>query len=94
VTTHGKGFGLHIKDGSFISDYELTKAVGGDREEKRGSRTSGRSWARAGRTARRLSRRRRAPRAVGITVGTRYIHTVTEMVDRKDLQAPAMCWRR
>jgi endoglucanase len=24
---------------------------------------------------------------VGITVGTRYIHTVTEMVDRKDLAA-------
>ncbi len=26
-------------------------------------------------------------RAVGIVVGTRYIHTVTEMIDRNDLQA-------
>jgi len=26
-------------------------------------------------------------RAVGITVGTRYIHTVTEMIDKGDLQA-------
>ena len=26
-------------------------------------------------------------RAVGITVGTRYIHTVTEMIAKKDLQA-------
>ena len=26
-------------------------------------------------------------RAVGITVGTRYIHTVTEMLDRRDLKA-------
>jgi endoglucanase len=26
-------------------------------------------------------------RACGITVGTRYIHTVTEMIDRRDLAA-------
>jgi endoglucanase len=26
-------------------------------------------------------------RAVGITVGTRYIHTVTEMIEKDDLQA-------
>ena len=26
-------------------------------------------------------------RAVGIVVGTRYVHTVTEMIDRSDLQA-------
>jgi len=26
-------------------------------------------------------------RAIGIVVGTRYIHTVTEMVDRTDLKA-------
>ena len=26
-------------------------------------------------------------RAVGVVVGTRYIHTVTEMVDRTDLEA-------
>jgi endoglucanase len=26
-------------------------------------------------------------RAIGITVGTRYVHTVTEMVDKGDLQA-------
>ncbi|MCX5689687.1 MAG: M42 family peptidase, partial [Planctomycetota bacterium] len=26
-------------------------------------------------------------RAIGITVGTRYIHTVTEMIDKKDLFA-------
>jgi len=26
-------------------------------------------------------------KAIGITVGTRYIHTVTEMIDKGDLQA-------
>jgi putative aminopeptidase FrvX len=27
VTEHGKGFALHLKDGSFISDHELASEV-------------------------------------------------------------------
>jgi putative aminopeptidase FrvX len=61
VTTHGKGFALHLKDGSFISDHELVSRSRRSRRRS-GSRTSGRSSRRAGRTAPRPSRRRRARR--------------------------------
>jgi endoglucanase len=86
VTTHGKGFGLHVKDGSFISDYELTKAVEAIAKKKRipYQRTILGAGGQDGAAAQQSAA---GARAVGITVGTRYIHTVTEMVDRKDLQA-------
>jgi putative aminopeptidase FrvX len=59
VTKHGLGFGLHIKDSSFISDHKLVKEWRTSRRSTR-SRTSGRSSPRVVRTARRPSRPRRA----------------------------------
>ena len=86
VTTHGKGFGLHIKDGSFISDHELTDRVEAVARKKRipYQRTILAAGGQDGAAAQQAAA---GAKAVGITVGTRYIHTVTEMIDKKDLQA-------
>lgn len=86
VTTQGKGFGLHIKDGSFISDYDLTKTVEAIAKKKRipYQRTILAAGGQDGAAAQQAAA---GAKAIGITVGTRYIHTVTEMIDRKDLQA-------
>ena len=86
VTTQGKGFGLHVKDGSFISDHELTDAVEAVAKKKRipYQRTILAAGGQDGAAAQQAAA---GAKAVGITVGTRYIHTVTEMVDKKDLQA-------
>lgn len=86
VTTHGKGFGLHIKDGSFISDHELTEKVEALAKKKRipFQRTILGAGGQDGAAAQQAAA---GAKAVGITVGTRYIHTVTEMIEKKDLQA-------
>ncbi len=86
VTTHGKGFGLHVKDGSFISDHELLDAVEKIAKKRRipYQRTILAAGGQDGAAAQQAAA---GAKAVGITVGTRYIHTVTEMIDKKDLQA-------
>lgn len=86
VTKHGNGFGLHVKDSSFIADYRLV-----DEFEKLARKhripyqrtilaAGGQDGAAAQQSA-------AGARAIGITVGTRYIHTVTEMIDKDDLRA-------
>ncbi len=86
VTTHGEGFALHLKDGSFISDYEFTKQVEAIAKKKRipYQRSILGAGGQDGAAAQQAAA---GAKAVGITVGTRYIHTVTEMIDRRDLQA-------
>lgn len=86
VSTQGKGFALHIKDGSFISDHGLVAEV--ERLAKKHRIPYQRSiLAAGGQDGAAAQQAAAGARAVGITVGTRYIHTVTEMVDRKDLAA-------
>lgn len=86
VTRQGKGFALHVKDASFISDYKLIDELEAIAKKRR--IPSQRSILRAGGQDGAAAQQAAAgARAVGITVGTRYIHTVTEMVDRKDLAA-------
>ncbi|MEM7628684.1 MAG: M20/M25/M40 family metallo-hydrolase [Planctomycetota bacterium] len=86
VTTQGKGFGLHIKDGSFISDHRLTAEFEALAKRKRikYQRTILGAGGQDGAAAQQAAA---GARAVGITVGTRYIHTVTEMIDKGDLKA-------
>jgi len=86
VTKHGQGYGLHIKDGSFISDYKLVE------EFEEISRKAKIPYQRTilaagGQDGAAAQQAAAGARAVGITVGTRYIHTVTEMIDKKDLVA-------
>ncbi len=86
VTKHGLGFGLHIKDSSFISDYKLTAEVEALAKKHKipYQRTILAAGGQDGAAAQQAAA---GARAVGITVGTRYIHTVTEMIDKKDLFA-------
>lgn len=86
VTEHGKGFGLHIKDASFISDHRLVNEMEALAKKKKipYQRTI---LARGGQDGAAAQQAAAGARAVGVTVGTRYIHTVTEMVDKTDLGA-------
>jgi len=86
VTTHGKGFGLHVKDSSFIADVELVAQFEKLAKEKEipYQRTLLSKGGQDGAAAQQAAT---GAKAIGITVGTRYIHTVTEMIDRRDLAA-------
>jgi endoglucanase len=86
VTKHGQGFGLHIKDSSFIADYALVKEVEklAQKHKIPYQRTI---LAAGGQDGAAAQQAQAGARAVGITVGTRYIHTVTEMIDLRDLYA-------
>ncbi len=86
TTLQGKGFGLHVRDGSFISDRELVKEVEAVAIKNNipYQRTMLASGGQDGAAAQQAAA---GARAVGIVVGTRYIHTVTEMVEQSDLKA-------
>lgn len=86
VTVQGRGFGLHIKDSSFISDYALTAEVE-DLAKKKKIPYQRTILAAGGQDGAAAQQAAAGARALGITVGTRYIHTVTEMIDKKDLAA-------
>lgn len=86
VTRHGEGFGLHVKDGSFISDHTLVREF--EELAKKKEIPYQRSiLAAGGQDGAAAQQSAAGARAIGITVGTRYIHTITEMIDRKDLLA-------
>ncbi|MGR3463741.1 M42 family metallopeptidase [Limimaricola sp.] len=86
TTVQGKGFGLHVRDSSFIADRGLVadlEKLARDRDipfQRTMLAAGGQDGAAAQQAA-------AGARAVGVVVGTRYIHTVTEMVDRTDLEA-------
>ena len=86
VTTQGKGFALHVKDASFISDHKLINEVEALAKKKRIPYQRS-ILAAGGQDGAAAQQAAAGARAVGITVGTRYIHTVTEMVDSSDLKA-------
>jgi len=86
VTTQGEGFGLHIKDSSFISDAALTRQIEAIAKKKR-IKSQRSILARGGQDGAAAQQAAAGARAVGVTVGTRYIHTVTEMIDKGDLGA-------
>ncbi len=86
VTAQGEGFALHIKDGSFISDAALVREVEALAKKKRipYQRSILGAGGQDGAAAQQAAA---GAKAVGITVGTRYIHTVTEMIHKRDLNA-------
>lgn len=86
TTVQSKGFGLHVRDGSFIADKKLVSEIEALAIKKKipYQRTMLASGGQDGAAAQQAAA---GARAVGITVGTRYIHTVTEMIERDDLQA-------
>ena len=86
TTTQGKGFGLHVRDSSFIADRDLVREIEALAIEKNipYQRTMLGAGGQDGAAAQQAAA---GARAVGIVVGTRYIHTVTEMIEKSDLQA-------
>jgi endoglucanase len=86
VTIQGDGFGLHVMDSSFIADYrliaELEKVA-----KKHGIKCQRTILARGGQDGAAAQQAAAGARALGVVVGTRYIHTVTEMIDKRDLAA-------
>ena len=86
TTQQGEGFGLHVRDSSFIADKALVAEVEAIaiKNEIPYQRTMLAAGGQDGAAAQQAAA---GARAVGITVGTRYIHTVTEMIDKDDLQA-------
>ncbi|MCT4656093.1 MAG: M20/M25/M40 family metallo-hydrolase [Cohaesibacter sp.] len=86
VTTQGQGFGLHVKDGSFIADIDLIEELEALAKERDipSQRTI---LARGGQDGAAGQQAGSGARAAGIVVGTRYIHTVTEMIEKGDLEA-------
>ncbi len=86
TTEQGKGFGLHVRDSSFIADKRLVAEIEALAVKKKipYQRTMLAAGGQDGAAAQQAAA---GARAVGITVGTRYIHTVTEMVAEADLKA-------
>jgi endoglucanase len=86
VSRQGEGFSLHIQDGSFIAEKGLVDEV--EKLAKKQKIKYQRSiLARGGQDGAAAQQAAAGARAVGITCGTRYIHTVTEMIDKGDLGA-------
>ncbi len=86
VTRQGEGFGLHIKDSSFIADHGLVDEFEA-LSKKNKIRYQRTILAAGGQDGAAAQQSAAGARAIGITVGTRYIHTVTEMIDTRDLEA-------
>ena len=86
TTAQGEGFGLHVRDGSFIADKALVAefAALADKKKIPYQRTMLRMGGQDGAAAQQAAA---GARAIGIVVGTRYIHTVTEMIHKTDLEA-------
>jgi endoglucanase len=86
ITDHGKGFGLHVMDSSFISDHELLEEV--EQVAKANKIPHQRTILLAGgQDGAAAQQAGPGARAIGIVVGTRYIHTTSEMIDLNDLAA-------
>jgi len=86
TTKQGDGFGIHVRDSSFIADKKLVSeieqlAIAKDIPYQRTMLGAG------GQDGAAAQQAAAGARAVGIVVGTRYIHTVTEMADKRDLEA-------
>ncbi|MEL7460181.1 MAG: M20/M25/M40 family metallo-hydrolase [Pseudomonadota bacterium] len=86
TTTQGKGVGIHVRDSSFIADKGLVADFAALAEKKKipYQRTMLRAGGQDGAAAQQSAA---GSRAIGIVVGTRYIHTVTEMIQKSDLEA-------
>ena len=86
TTQQGEGFGLHVRDSSFIADRALVAEIAA-LAEKEGIPYQRTMLAAGGQDGAAAQQAAAGARAVGIVVGTRYIHTVTEMIHKTDLTA-------
>lgn len=86
VNKHGDGFGLHLQDSSFISNHDIVRQVEAVAKDH-GIKYQRTILAKGGQDGAAAQQAAAGAKAVGIVCGTRYIHTVTEMIDTRDLGA-------
>ncbi len=86
VTQQGAGAAVMIQDSSMISDHRLVEEVCAVARRHRIPHQRA-VLPRGGQDAGAVQRAGRGARCIAIGPGTRYIHTVTEMVDKRDVEA-------
>jgi len=86
VTKQGDGVAITVMDGSSISNYELVNEFENIALAKRIPYQRS-ILARGGTDAAAIQRAATGATSITISVGARYVHTVTEMIHRKDLAA-------
>jgi putative aminopeptidase FrvX len=86
VTRHGEGVAIMVQDSSMIADHKLVDDLCA--VAKKSKIPFQRSiLARGGQDGAAIQKAGAGARTAAIVCGTRYIHTVTESIDKKDLQA-------
>ncbi|MBX3373971.1 MAG: M20/M25/M40 family metallo-hydrolase [Phycisphaeraceae bacterium] len=86
VTKQGDGVGIMLQDGSMIADAALSRELV-DLAESHAIPVQRCILPRGGQDGAAIQRAGAGARCAAVVVGTRYIHTVTEMVDRTDVEA-------
>ncbi|MCA9310951.1 MAG: M20/M25/M40 family metallo-hydrolase [Phycisphaerales bacterium] len=86
VTKQGEGAVLHVMDASIISDYRLINELE-DVAKKKRIKVQRSILPRGGQDGAAMQQAMKGCRAAGLAVGTRYIHSVTEMIHKADLEA-------
>jgi endoglucanase len=86
VTKHGLGAAVMVQDGSMISDYGLLNDVCAIAKRKKIPHQRA-ILPRGGQDGAAIQRSGKGARCIAIGAGTRYIHTVTESINQKDLKA-------
>ena len=86
VTKHGLGAAVMVQDGSMISDYGLLNDVCAIAKRKKIPHQRA-ILPRGGQDGAAIQCSGKGARCIAIGAGTRYIHTVTESINKKDLKA-------
>lgn len=86
VTKHGLGAAVMVQDGSMISDYGLLTEVCAIAKRKKIPHQRA-ILPRGGQDGAAIQRSGKGAQCIAIGAGTRYIHTVTESINKKDLKA-------
>ncbi|MBL9121066.1 MAG: M20/M25/M40 family metallo-hydrolase [Phycisphaerae bacterium] len=86
VTKHGLGAAIMVQDSSMISDYGLVTELCAVAKRHRIPHQRA-ILARGGQDGASIQKANGGARCAALGAGTRYIHTVTEMIDKGDLQA-------
>ncbi|MBM4051838.1 MAG: M42 family metallopeptidase [Planctomycetes bacterium] len=86
VTKHGLGAAIMVQDGSMISDYGLLTEVCAIAKRKKIPHQRA-ILPRGGQDGAAIQRSGKGAKCIAIGAGTRYIHTVTESINKKDLKA-------
>lgn len=86
VTKHGDGVAIMVQDSSMIADHALLQELCAVAKRHRIPHQRA-ILARGGQDGAGIQRANAGARVGALGAGTRYIHTVTEMIDKRDLQA-------